>query len=102
MSRHARAVDANHAQVVRALRQLAVPVVSLAPLGNGAPDVLIWSRHLHRWRLVELKDGTKPPSARKLTEAERAFFTTFASAAAAGDLVVCLSVDEVLKVAGVR
>lgn len=34
-------VDANHSQIVKALRQCGVSVLSLAPVGHGCPDLLI-------------------------------------------------------------
>lgn len=101
MSRFARAVDGNHRDIVRALRQLAVPVTSLASCGGGVPDLLVWSRAARRWRLVEVKDRRKVPSARRLTEAERAFFAAHGEAVELGDLVVCESVEDVLRAAGV-
>lgn len=58
-------VDANHAEIVQALRQAGCAVQSLASVGKGVPDVL-WSR-AGRIGLIEIKDGRKPPSARGLT-----------------------------------
>ncbi len=34
-------VDGNHAEIVKALRQAGCAVLSLAKLGNGAPDLLV-------------------------------------------------------------
>lgn len=69
--RYARAVDANQAAIVDALRKLGALVHSTARLGGGFPDLVVL------WRgvvlLVEVKDGRKPPSARKLTPDELAF-----------------------------
>jgi hypothetical protein len=63
--------DANHAVIVQALEQLGCSVLSLANLGNGAPDLLV--ARAGRMYLMELKDGSKPPSKRQLTPDERAF-----------------------------
>lgn len=71
MSRFARKVDRNHTDVVDALRAAGVWVVSTAALGNGFPDLLCWCRGM--FHLIEIKDGSKPLSARKLTEAEEKF-----------------------------
>ena len=57
--------DDNHADVVRALRQLGCTVQDLASVGDGCPDILVGFRG--RNLCLEIKDGAKPPSARKLT-----------------------------------
>lgn len=64
--------DANHTDVVDALRGIGASVVSLADVGDGCPDLLVGFRGVNL--LLEVKDGNKPPSARKLTTAEQAFF----------------------------
>ena len=58
-------VDANQKLIVSALRKSGCMVLSLAPLGKGAPDLLI-GRQGMIW-LAEVKDGKKPPSHRSLT-----------------------------------
>lgn len=64
--RRAAKVDANQSAVVKALRQLGYSVESLAAVGNGVPDLLVGRNG--RTFLLEVKDGSKPPSARALTE----------------------------------
>lgn len=64
MARHAARVDGNHGAVVEALRKAGATVQSLATIGNGCPDLLVFYRGLY---LLEVKDGNKPPSARSLT-----------------------------------
>ena len=64
MRRQAR-LDGNHSAIVRALREAGCSVQSLATIGNGCPDILI-ARNGRMW-LAEIKDGSKPPSQRKLT-----------------------------------
>ena len=59
-------VDANHAAIVAALRKIGALVTDLSGVGRGVPDILVWFRGL--WSLLEIKDGAKPPSARKLTD----------------------------------
>lgn len=71
MSRFARKVDGNHTAVVAALRAVGAWVADTSRLGGGFPDLLVWFRG--RWHLLEVKDGTLPPSARKLTDAEQRF-----------------------------
>ena len=71
MSRFARAVDSNHAEIVATFRALGCVVTTTAPLGKGFPDLAVL--HRKRVRLVEVKDGRKVPSARKRTPLEVAF-----------------------------
>ncbi|PLC06385.1 hypothetical protein CY658_04950 [Variovorax sp. RO1] len=63
--RRAAKIDANQTQVVSALRAAGVSVQSLAAVGNGVPDLLCGFRG--KLSLLEVKDGSKVPSARKLT-----------------------------------
>jgi Holliday junction resolvase len=65
-------VDANHAEVVKALRKIGATVQSLAAIGAGCPDILVgWhGQNL----LLEIKDGSKHPYERKLTSAQVAWF----------------------------
>ena len=69
--RRAAKVDANQEQVVSALRAAGVLVLSLAALGKGVPDLLCAFHG--RLVLLEVKDGRKPPSARKLTPDQEEF-----------------------------
>ena len=64
--RRAAKVDANQAAVVAALEKVGCTVQSLAAVGTGVPDLLV-GYHGKNF-LLEIKDGTKPPSARYLTE----------------------------------
>lgn len=63
--RRAAKVDANHAQVVSALRAAGAVVQSLAAIGKGTPDLLVAFRG--DMFLLEVKDGSLPPSGRQLT-----------------------------------
>ena len=63
--RRAAKVDRNHGDVVQALRSAGCSVQSLATVGRGCPDLLVG--YAGMWLLFEVKDGSKPPSARKLT-----------------------------------
>jgi hypothetical protein len=64
-------VDANQSEIVAALRKAGAHVQSLAAVGTGCPDLLV--SHRNRWHLLEVKDSSKPPSARKLTEDQEAW-----------------------------
>lgn len=66
--RRAAKVDANQEQVVSALRAAGAVVQSLAAIGKGVPDLLVSFRG--SLFLLEVKDGRKPPSGQKLTEAQ--------------------------------
>lgn len=51
--------------MVEVFRALGCSVQSLAGMGAGVPDLLVGVAGLNL--LVEVKDGTRPPSQRKLT-----------------------------------
>ena len=59
-------VDENQPEIVKALRQAGATVQSLAAVGKGCPDLLV--AYCGQLFLVEVKDGSKPPSARRLTD----------------------------------
>lgn len=61
-------VDANHGDVVKALRQIGCSVTDLSRLGQGVPDLLVGYRSKNI--LLEVKDGAKTASRRKLTDDE--------------------------------
>lgn len=63
--RRAAKVDANHDQVVSALRAAGARVLSLAAVGGGVPDLLVGFGF--RFYALEIKDGSLPPSRRRLT-----------------------------------
>lgn len=58
-------VDANQSAVVDALRAIGCKVYVASSFGQGFPDLIVG--HRGRLMLLEVKDGDKPPSARKLT-----------------------------------
>lgn len=88
--RRAARTDANHAEVVKVLRAGGCSVQSLAAVGDGCPDALVGRRG--RNYLVEIKDGTKPPSARKLTPDQVKWHADWR-----GDVVVLDSVGAALQ-----
>ena len=63
--RRAAKVDANQREVVAALRGAGATVQLLHAVGEGCPDLLVGYKGLNL--LLEVKDGSKPPSAQKLT-----------------------------------
>ena len=70
MRRHPR-LDDNQESVVMALRKAGCTVLSLATIGKGCPDLLVARNG--RNVLMEIKDGNKTPSHRKLTNDEIEF-----------------------------
>lgn len=100
MSRHySRKVDDNQGEIVDALRRFGVVVQSLAALGHGVPDLLCG--YQGRTVLLEVKDGSKPPSKRMLTEDETRWHLGWRDVG--GPLHVVESVEEaVLVVTGKR
>jgi Holliday junction resolvase len=64
--RRAAKVDTNHADVVEALRSAGASVQSLATIGKGCPDLLVGYKGMSL--LFEVKDGTRSPSKRRLTD----------------------------------
>ncbi len=70
--RRAAKIDANQPAIVDGLRRLGYRVQSLASVGQGVPDLLVGCPD-GRLVLLEVKDGAKPPSARKLTPDEEAW-----------------------------
>jgi hypothetical protein len=74
--RRAARVDSNHAKIVKVLRYAGCKVRSLASVGQGMPDLLVgYHGVLH---LLEVKDGNKPPSKRRLTKDEQEFIEEWA------------------------
>lgn len=69
--RRAARTDRNHAEIVKALRAIGASVADTSGVGAGYPDLTVGYRDLTF--CVELKDGQKPPSARKLTPAQVEF-----------------------------
>ena len=60
-------VDANQTMIVNTLRTCGCEVESLAAVGNGVADLLVYHRATRQVFLIEVKDGEKVPSARRLT-----------------------------------
>lgn len=93
--RRAAKIDSNHAEIVAALRGIGAYVMSLASVGGGCPDLLVGFRG-HTF-LVEIKDGSKPPSARQLTEAQLKFHREWLG----GTLAIVDSPEAALRMLGV-
>jgi len=70
MRRSAR-TDSNQAAIVAAFRDLGCSVFTLHTVGRGFPDLAVGCNGLNL--LIEVKDGSKCPSARRLTSDEQRF-----------------------------
>lgn len=93
--RRAARTDTNHAQIVKALRDYGCKVFDTSAIGAGFPDLLIG---IHgRLGLVEVKGGQKPPSARRMTEAQVAFWDEWAGC----PMALVQDVDSALRFARV-
>lgn len=86
-------VDKNQPEIVAALRQAGCSVVHLHEVGQGCPDVLVGRNDINY--LIEIKDGQKSPSKRKLTPIEAEFH-----AAWRGQVCIAKTVDDALRVVG--
>jgi hypothetical protein len=94
--RRAAKIDANQPEIVEALEAHRCSVKSLAAVGDGCPDLLVWSPWTRSHELLEVKDGAKSPSRRKLTDDQVKFHAKWG-----GPIHVVTSVDEALRAVGV-
>ncbi len=62
-------IDSNQTTITQALRQMGASVLHTHQLGQGAPDIVCGFRGVNL--LIEIKDGSKPPSKRRLTPDEQ-------------------------------
>ena len=93
--RRAAKVDANQPLIVEAFESYGCSVCHLHGVGKGCPDLLVAHRNwpLPGNLLVEVKDGEKPPSARKLTLPQEHFHQTWR-----GRIEIVESVDDVQRI----
>lgn len=86
-------IDANQTEIVKALRQIGCSVQSLASVGKGVPDLLVASPSGFLV-LMEVKDGNKPQSARKLTTDQVEFHGKWNS-----EIAIVLNAEQAIDVA---
>lgn len=87
--RHAKRIDANQAEIIKAFESLKCQVVVI-----GEPvDLIVYMPLNGVWQnvFVEIKDGSKPKSAQKLTRQQIEFFDNWR-----GPKIVVRSVDDVI------
>lgn len=85
--RRAARVDANQPETIAHLRKLGWSVEPTHTIGRGFPDFIAGKPGFSC--LVELKDGDKVPSARRLTEDEEKFAQSWT-----GPYVACLGPED--------
>ncbi len=93
--RRAAKIDRNQPEIVAALEKAGAAVQHLHAVGAGCPDLLISFRGVNL--LAEVKDGTLPPSARKLTDAQLRWHMLWR-----GQVAIVESVDDALRLIGVK
>ena len=91
--RRAAKVDDNQAEIVRALQAIGASVESLAAVGAGVPDILVG--YQGRNVLMEIKDGAKIPSKRRLTSDQVKWHGKWR-----GQVAVVESIDQAYKALG--
>ena len=86
--RRAAKADQNQPEIVAEFRRLGWTVAHTHQVGKGFPDIVV--ARADRIELVEIKDGKKPPSARKLTPDEQQFHDAWPSG-----IAIVTSVEDV-------
>lgn len=87
-------VDHNHKSICDGLRQTGCSVLSLAPMGHGVPDVLVFHPRTGL-ALFEIKNPDMPPSKQRLTPDEAKFHQLWR-----GKIHIITSLDDALRVVG--
>jgi hypothetical protein len=84
--------DRNHAEIMQVLRKIpGVSVFSTHAVGKGFPDLVVGYMGMNY--LLEVKDGEKPPSQRKLTADEVRFHNSWM-----GQIAIVNSIDDLIKI----
>jgi len=86
-------VDRNQSEIVKALRKAGATVLPMHTLGRGAPDLAVG--YQGRTLLLEIKDGSLPPSARRLTADEALFHEEWR-----GQVAIVESIEDALRAIG--
>lgn len=89
MRRSAR-IDSNQNEIVNAFRKMGASVLITSQLKNCF-DLLVGYKGVNY--IVEVKDGKKPPSQRKLTKGEQKFKDTWQG----GEYYIIESIDDVIN-----
>lgn len=87
-----RRADDNQAELVKQMRKIpGLTVAHTHTIGKGFPDLIIGWKGLNY--LVEVKDGKKTTSRKRLTADEERFISTWT-----GSVHVAESLDDILKI----
>lgn len=78
MGRRAAKVDENQSELVKLIRKMGISVKITSGAHDGMTDLILGYGGITV--LTEVKDGNKPPSARKLTPAQVEFHNEFRGA----------------------
>lgn len=92
MRKHPR-LDSNQKVIVNTLRKAGCTVQSLAAIGSGCPDILASRAGVNY--VLELKDGSLPPSRRGLTPDEKLWISRWR-----GQIAVVHTPEEALAAVG--
>ena len=84
-----RRVDANQADIVKGLRAIGCSVAVTSSAGDGFPDLVVG--YYGKNFLLEVKDGDKPPSKRKLTPEQEQFHINWR-----GQIAIVESIDAAI------
>lgn len=82
-------VDSNQSEIVQAMRRMGASVQHIHAVGKGCPDIICGFRGVNL--LVEVKDGDKPPSKRRLTPDEIEWHDLWR-----GQVAIVESIDDAL------
>ena len=88
--RRAARVDDNQVEIVKALRDAGASVQPLHSVGQGCPDLLVGYKGVNL--LMEVKDGKKVPSKRRLTNDQVMWHASWV-----GQACVVKNVEEALE-----
>jgi Holliday junction resolvase len=91
--RRAARIDDNQRDLVSTLRRAGCNVLSLAAVGNGCPDLLVY--RADNLYMLEIKDGKKVKSRRKLTPHQVTFKKDW-------PVVVVTDIDSALQAVGLK
>lgn len=89
--RRAAKVDDNQKEIVEGLRKFGASVLITSQLKNCF-DILVGYKGVNY--IMEIKDGKKPPSQRKLSEGEQKFKDSWKG----GEYYVVLSLEQAIKI----
>jgi Holliday junction resolvase len=91
--RRAARIDDNQNEIVKKLRDIGCSVAITSAVGRGFPDIVVGFKGFNY--LIEIKDGKKPPSQRKLTSDEQAWHDQWR-----GSVHIVESFDDCLAILG--